>query len=250
MKSLKIAKNNIQGIIKPAVIFYGIFISVIIIMIISNLMAPGTVGMSGVEVSTVIFLFICGLNSFKVNFYFAKANNISRNTFMKGILISALPVVFVTSIIDIIINRISNIFIVNPTFYDMSYGGFLYNCFGKNFTWNNMNSIGILFNAVLLQFTICLAAYLLGLVINMIYYRCNKIMKTVVSIVPIAFVILINTLAYNFPAIANGITKFVNFIFGFEPENVYAAVTTFIVISAALALGSFLLIKKAVIKER
>ena len=250
MKSLKIAKMNIEGVIKPAMIFYSIFIAIIIVMIVANKMSPGVGGISGVESATVIFLFICGLNSFKVNFYFAKSNNISRSTFMKGILISAFPIVFITSIIDIIINRVSNIFIVNPTFYDMSYGGFSYNGFGGNHPYSQMNSVGTLFNAILFQLTLCLMAYLLGLVINMVYYRCNKLMKTIVSITPIAFIFLINTLAYSFPNIANDINKFINLVLGFDPWNVYAAVTTFIVISAVLGIASFLLIRKAVIKER
>jgi len=242
---------NIKGMIKPTMIFYGIIITIIMVTVVANKMSLGTVSMSGIEASTVIFLFVCGLNSFKTNFYFAKSNNISRKTFIKGILISTLPIAFVTSILDIIVNRITNIFISNPTFYDMSYGEF-YNAGGwsSGNTWIQSNSLGTIFNTILFQFTLCLVAYLIGLVINMIYYRCNKMMKTVVSVAPIAVIIIINTLAYNFPEIVINISRFINFIFGLDPINVYAAITTFIVISIALALASFMLIRKAVIKER
>ncbi|MEE0931913.1 MAG: hypothetical protein U0L64_02585, partial [Clostridium sp.] len=117
MKSLKIAKMNIEGIVKASIIYYCIFVCVIIGLIA---VSGGRSSMSGVEFSTVIFLFVCGLNSFKSNFYFAKSNGISRKTFIKGLLISSIPISLVMSIIDVIINRISNIFIKNPTLYDMA----------------------------------------------------------------------------------------------------------------------------------
>ena len=107
MKILKVAKMNFEGIKKSAIIYYFIFICVIIgLMVVSR----GIITMSGIEVSTIIFLFVCGLNSFKSNFYFAKSNGISRKIFIEGLLISSIPIALVMSIIDIIINRISNIF--------------------------------------------------------------------------------------------------------------------------------------------
>ena len=124
MKSLKVARMNIEGVMKSAIIYYGAFIFILMVLI-SLYIFGGRVTMSGIEVSTVIFLFVCGLNSFKSNFYFAKSNGISRKTFIKGLLISSIPIALVMSIIDIIINRINNIFIKNPTLYDVSYGNLL-----------------------------------------------------------------------------------------------------------------------------
>ena len=110
MKSLKVARMNIEGVMKSAIIYYGAFIFILMVLI-SLYIFGGRVTMSGIEVSTVIFLFVCGLNSFKSNFYFAKGNGISRKIFIKGLLISSIPIALVMSIIDIIINRINNIFI-------------------------------------------------------------------------------------------------------------------------------------------
>ena len=99
--------------------------------------------MSGMELSTVIFIFVCGLNSFKSNFYFAKSNGISRKTFIKGLLISIIPIALVMSIIDIIINRINNIFIKNPTLYDMSLWKLTWRCrkIFMNGSWIQSNSL-------------------------------------------------------------------------------------------------------------
>ena len=172
MKSLKIAKMNIEGIMKSAIIYYSIIICIIIGLIA---VSDGRSTMSGMELSTVIFIFVCGLNSFKSNFYFAKSNGISRKTFIKGLLISIIPIALVMSIIDIIIIRINNIFIKNPTLYDMSYGNLLGDV-GRihEGVWIQSNSLATIFNTILFQFSLCLLAYVVGIVINMIYYRSNK----------------------------------------------------------------------------
>ena len=248
MKSLKIAKMNAEGIMKAAIIYYFIFICVIIGLIA---ISSGIITISGVEISTAIFLFVCGLNSFKSNFYFAKSNGISRKTFIKGLLISSVPIALVMSIIDIIINRINNIFIKNPTLYDMSYGelvGHIGSVYEDN--WIQSNSLVTIFNTILFQFSLCLLAYVIGIVINMIYYRANKYVKVLLSAIPVAFIILKGNLSMRNPSLTLRINEFTNYIFGFNPSNVFACITTFLVFTVVLSGIAFLLIRKAVIKER
>lgn len=248
MKSLKIAKMNAEGIMKAAIIYYFIFICVIIGLIA---VSDGRSTLSGIEVSTVIFIFVCGLNSFKSNFYFAKSNGISRKTFIKGLLISSVPIALVMSIIDIIINRINNIFIKNPTFYDMAYGnsvGYISKIYDGS--WVQSNSLNTIFNTILFQFSLCLLAYVIGIVINMIYYRANKYVKVLVSAIPVALIILKGNLSMRNPSLTLRINEFTDYIFGFNPSNVFACITTFLVFTVVLSGIAFLLIRKAVIKER
>ena len=248
MKSLKIAKMNIEGIMKATIIYYFIFVCVIIALIA---ISSGIITISGVEISTAIFLFVCGLNSFKSNFYFAKSNGISRKTFIKGLLISSVPIALVMSIIDIIINRVNNIFIKNPTLYDMSYGelvGHIGIVYESN--WIQSNSLATIFNTILFQFSLCLLAYVIGIVINMIYYRANKYVKVLVSAIPVAFIILKGNLSMRNPSLTLRINEFTNYIFGFNPSNVFACITTFLVFTVVLSAIAFLLIRKATIKER
>ena len=75
---------------------------------------------SGIEFSSMIFLFVLGLNSFKENFYFTQANNIPRVDYFKSLAITILPIALGMSIIDLIINRVYNIFVACPTMYDMA----------------------------------------------------------------------------------------------------------------------------------
>lgn len=248
MKSLKIAKMNAEGIMKAAIIYYFIFICVIIGLIA---VSDGRSTLSGIEVSTVIFIFVCGLNSFKSNFYFAKSNGVSRKTFIKGLLISSVPIALVMSIIDIIINRINNIFIKNPTFYDMAYGnsvGYISKIYDGS--WVQSNSPNTIFNTILFQFSLCLLAYVIGIVINMIYYRANKYVKVLVSAIPVALIILKGNLSMRNPSLTLRINEFTNYIFGFNPSNVFACITTFLVFTVVLSAIAFLLIRKATIKER
>lgn len=248
MKSLKIARMNIEGIMKATIIYYFIFVCVIIALIA---ISSGIITISGVEISTAIFLFVCGLNSFKSNFYFAKSNGISRKTFIKGLLISSVPIALVMSIIDIIINRVNNIFIKNPTLYDMSYGelvGHIGIVYESN--WIQSNSLVTIFNTILFQFSLCLLAYVIGIVINMIYYRANKYVKVLLSAIPVAFIILKGNLSMRNPSLTLRINEFTNYIFGFNPSNVFACITTFLVFTVVLSGIAFLLIRKAVIKER
>ena len=248
MKSLKVAKMNIEGVMKSSIIYYCIFVCVMIFLI--SISTEGTT-MSGLEISTVIFLFVCGLNSFKSNFYFAKSNGISRKTFIKGILISSIPIALVMSIMDIIINRISSIFIENATFYDMSYGNLLGDS-GRLYEgiWVQSNSLATIFNTILFQFSFCLLAYIAGIVINMIYYRSNKYVKVTVSAIPIAFIIFSGNLYVINPSLTMKINSFLDYIFGFDPVNVFACILTFLVGCVVLSGITFLLIRKAVIKEK
>ena len=50
--------------------------------------------------------------------------------------------------------------------------------------------------------------------------------------------------------IINVINKFLDYIFGFNPVNVFACILTFLILVVVLSGIAFLLIRKAVIKER
>lgn len=251
MKSLKIAKMNIQAVMKSAMIYYLIVIVIGITICISNYADGVNITMSGIEFATVIFLFVCGLNSFKSNFYFAKSNGVSRSSFIKGMLISSVPIALVMSIIDIIINRLNNIIINNPTLYDMSYGNLVDGMNGVyNGVWVQSNSFTTIINTILFQFSLCLLAYIVGIVINMIYYRSNKYVKVIVSVIPVALIMFTGNCSITNPGLAMKINKFLDYIFGFNPVNVFACIITFLIFSIVLSGIAFLLIRKAVIKER
>ena len=62
--------------------------------------------------------------------------------------------------------------------------------------------------------------FALGFVITMIYYRCTKTMKVVVSFTCNSFIIL-NIYIYNYPNQVIKIGRSMEYIPGINPNNVY-----------------------------
>ena len=84
----------------------------------------------------------------------------------------------------------------------------------------------------------------------MIYYRSNKYVKVLVSVIPVAFIMFSGNFSIRNSGLTIRVKEFFDYIFGFNPVNVFACVTTFLVLTVVLWAIAFLLIRKAVIKER
>ena len=247
MKIKSIIKYNISSLKNSIAIYYTIFITVCLASVF--LSRNANISSSGIEISSGIFLFVAGLNLFKENFYFMKSNNVSRKDFLYGTALSMIPVVLFMSFIDIIINRIYNIFMKCPTIYDMGYANIGSGEWHNTINWVQSNSIGTLFNSFTLQVSLSLAAISLGFLITIIYYKCNKFMKVVVSIVPVAIIILLNVLITVNPNINSRMGKVIATIFGLNIRNSYVAVLTFIISFIVFISVSRLLTRKAIIKQ-
>ena len=108
--------------------------------------------------------------------------------------------------------------------------------FFADFTWN----FGLYFFAASL-----------GWFITMLYYRCGKFMKTVISIVPFLLFILlsvVNSRANG--ALGRAATEFFGAALGFSFNyNSYMAVLSFVVGTAAIFALCFLLIRRAPVKD-
>ncbi|NKF07613.1 hypothetical protein J1C67_10700 [Clostridium gasigenes] len=245
MKCYSVAKYNLASVKKSMIIYYSIFISVLIVMsYLQKHYRDGNIVSSGIEISTVIFLFVIGLNYFKENFYFSQSNNISRKTYFKGTILSILIIAAIASLLDVIINRVYNLFTKSPTGYDMIFTSFRdLETAGTTSIWIQNNDVVTLLNTFLLQFSVYIMIFTLGLTIVLIYYKCNKLMKTIISIGPII-------IAGTFEKLFSEIGIFIQNILGWNTMNPYGAIGTFIVIFIILIGFIYLLVKKAIIKER
>ena len=248
MKLKSIVKYNLNSLKNSIIIYYSIFITVCLLSAI--LSGNGNISSSGLEISSVIFIFVAGLNLFKENFYFMKSNNVSRKDFLYGTALSMIPIALFMSIIDIIINRVYNIFIKCPTIYDMVYANIGSGEWYNSIDWIQSNSIATLFNSFIFQASLCLASLALGFLITIIYYKCNKFMKIVISIAPVVLFTLLNIIGAVYTNISSNINKFLITIFGLNTHNSYAAVLTFLVsFIVFIGLARFLT-RKAIIKQR
>jgi hypothetical protein len=248
MKLKSIVKYNLNSLKNSIAIYYAIFIIVCAFLILISRSSKGA-SSSGLEISSAIFIFIAGLNSFKENFYFMKNNNVSRKRFLYGTALSIIPIALFMSIIDIIINRIYNIFMKCPTIYDMLYTDIGSGEWYHSINWVQSNGIGTLFNTFVFQATAYLTFFALGFLITIIYYKCNSFMKIVVSVVPVALFMLLDVIGTVYPNLSDKINNFISTIFGWNTRNSYAAILTFIVLYMILIGVSRLLTRKSIVKQ-
>lgn len=246
MKSLKIAKYEFFEILQSMKVYYAIVMAVYTLLTIVSLKTNGETTSSGLEFSTIVFLFIAGLNSVKGSFKFSLGNNITRKTFFKGLVLSSLPIGALMAVLDIILNRIYNLFVDCPTIYDMIYQ----KAFGTSI-WTQSNSIGTLFSTGFFLVFLYSMIFVLGIFVNMLYYRSNKVLKVVISVVP--FVLLMFFSNANQQLVPQSFwSSFGNFlskVFGIESHNSYMASFSFIVIAAGISGLIYLLGRRAIIKD-
>ena len=203
---------------------------------------------NGLEFSSIIFLFVLGLNSFRENFYFTQANNISRADFFKAAPIAILSIALSMSVLDVIINRVYNLFVVSPTMYDMSYINFSGVTLNME-VWAQSNSIETIFGTSTFLFAFYIAAFGLGLLITLIYYNCNKTMTILVSLSPIAIIAIFEKFAIDDPEFGQKVAIFIDTILGISTKNSYAAVITFISVFIISMFFVYLLVRRAVVKR-
>lgn len=245
MNTLKIIKYQVLDTQKALMVYYSIIIGIVILLTITTLNfsknASENISFGGLDFASIIFMFVAGLGSFKQNFRFMQANSITRKNFLIGYIISIFPVAAIMSALDITLNRISNIFIINNSLFAQTY--LRPDSFEK--TYPNIIENFIWSFAALSLFAI------IGYCIALIYYRSNKIMKIVISILPF---ILINILGYlngkTDGMISYVISNFFSLIWGFKNNyNPFIAVLSMGIGFMIIAFISFLLIRKAPVKE-
>lgn len=246
MKTLKIAKYQLEDTRKALLIYYAIIITISIVITISAMhflkqQPYSQISINGVDFASIIFIFIAGLNSFKPSYKFMQANNISRKSFFKGHIVSIFPIAAAIAAIDIVINHINNLFVVNNSFFTQMYA--------KPVSFQR-SSPGILANFIWSFAALALSA-IIGWCISLVYYRCNKIQKTILSLSPVFIVIIViylNSLTYG--KFGSTIADFFALAWGFKNNyNPYIAALSMSVGFVIFTFLSYLLIRKVPVKE-
>jgi hypothetical protein len=235
---LKTASKYIFSEMKNSVlIFYLAILLLIVFLAVSVSGVKGSI--SGMEMTSSIFLFILGLNSFKKNYLFLISNGVPRRTQFKSFFLAAMPIAAGMAVIDsalgIIFNRISNF---NSLFnmiilIEHKYRKYIY--------------------FLLWSIALYMCAITLGYFITLAYYRMNKIQKICISIgVPVFFTMVLPYILYNFCStttvnwVYNGITTMFGVTGSYGPIS---AVVVFLVSTVLLSALSYLLIRKAPVKD-
>ena len=205
---------------------------------------------NGFESSSIIFLFICGLNSFKTTFLMMLQNGTSRKSMFIGNITSILTVSFAMSVLDRILSLFANI--IGNAIGGLSYSGLFDLLYSHRL--ENLNSFVFQLEIILLTWMVYTAVTIGGYFITILYYRMNTALKVIVSVgVPASILFIIPLLDYmvldgKISALRN---KFIYFIFGepganANPYSLLLACLLGIIIVQGL---SWLLIKRAVDKN-
>lgn len=234
--TLKVSKYLFRDFKNALLIFYGIILAIAILMaaLYLNVISQesGKSSFGGFGFSAFIFIFVSGLNCFKANFKFLQANNISRKRFYYANIITLLSISAFMALIDATMTKVLKLIMPYEDIVEQLYKNDL---FFSSFMWS------------FALFTLAASA---GWCITMLYYKCDKLMKTIVSFAPVLLVILLvmlNNLTKG--ALGIAITKFFTLTLGFTNNNPYTAVLSFLVAAVGIFGLCYLLIRRISIKD-
>lgn len=214
--------------------------------IFTNIDSQGTtrVSISGIEMSAIIFLFVLGLNSFTEPFKMFLQNSLSRKTIFTSFVLVAtcagIGIGFINSIINLLLSGVER------------YGTIFQLIYGSRYA-DSPNSLAYYFEEFLWSSLIYISVLIIGFLLAALYYRLNRLLKYIISIgVPVFFLVGLPVLDVT---LANGnihksILQSIIYSFGISNGfNPYYAVITFLILSIILCAISYLLIRRAVIKD-
>ena len=228
--SLSVAKLKFMDCLKAMGIFYSISLLLMILTWFLSVKERG--GGYNNESAALIFLFVCGLNSFKESFKFTSANGVSRKRYFRESLIAMAGIAALATLVETGLRLISQVFTRHEMLYNMLY---------------ESNSI---IAVVAWTFALFFCVSLLGWLINLIYYRSSALLKIVVSLSPVYVTILLiwlNKLIGGSVFIAIG--NFISFYWGITDSNSYVAVLNLLATSVFFCGLIFLLMRRAPVKE-
>lgn len=237
---------------KSITIFYLVIFAVILFTMTSHVLFPDVIvlsgNMNGFELTTIIFLFIAGMNFFRETFRMSVQNSVSRKSMFISRLITTGIIGAGMALVDRILVSLGKLIQPeNPSFAITSLHEVLYQRNDSGF--RNMIE-GLLF-AVVLYIT----AWLIGYFITVAYYRMTKGFKITVSIgVPVSLFIILPLLddtVFNHEII-RFIEKLIFFMFGFSNDGAprpYVGILSLILISAVFSGLVWLVIRKAAVKD-
>ena len=259
MKLKSTVKYQIIDMEKPVCIFYFVMFCILVFgFVASGAIFAASVnmvsftsgsGVSGMELATVIFLFVCGLNSFKEFFRFFMQNGISRKIIFASRLMTILAVCTGMAVIDKGILLLGKyIASISGRIFYTGLFEMIYEVRAANISTLHMNIDGFFLNLCLY-----LAAMTIGYFITIAFYRMNKISKISVAFgVP---VVLLNGLQILDAALLHGavlraLANAATFAFGFQNGgNPYFGMVTLLLIATVFSCLSWLMVRRAVVKD-
>lgn len=234
---------------KNAVLVYYLIIFFIYIVAegILFIVSPATEAessMNGNEITSLIFLFVVGLCTFKETFLFSLQNGICRKTLFWAKLLTMVSIAALISVADavvLLINRGCSL-LANSQLTAYSLYGALYGA-------PNGHSIKMLFPNFFIEFFLALAVMAVGYFITILFYRLNKMGKILVGAgIPVLWCIVLPLLDIRFFHMS--ISKAAGRLMVFAAERPSHLIVSSILIFVVFCAAAFLLMRRAVVKRQ
>lgn len=245
---------RLQTARKAVLIYYLVVVILCTInLILTKVTEQGQSFFNGIEASSIFFLFVLGLNTFKEDFYMLLQNGVSRKSTFLSILLYLGTLCGIMAAADMLLSVI----LANSGSYNMLFTSIYYGLV------NNRAPLPNGISQYLCSFIWSLSFYFfassLGLLITLFYYKAGKILRLVVSIsVPAFWLIILPAIDLALaPAgsqsfgIFDTIGRFGLYLAGFSPNhspNPWIGVLSLVTASILVQLGNWCIARRAVIK--
>lgn len=234
-RTFKVAKWQLQDVAKAIAIFYGVMIGVFLLITLLNTFSGSEQGkIGGLDFNETIFCFAFAIGSFANAFKFTQANNIPRRSLFGAWLISFTGVAVILAITSNIVGKILPHLLIYEGMLDQLY---------RIRPLAPPLMTRLLWNASLNAFAI-----FLGLLITMIYYRCNRLQKMLVSFTPAVLILVLTYLNGRTAGRAGAaLIRFIGNALGFGDflnPNPLIAAGTFALSAVVCATFCFLLLRR------
>lgn len=251
-------KYQLNDYKKPVLYYYMIFIAVFILSAGStNITFNGStssVQFAGIEFASMIFLFVTGLNSFKDNFFMGIQNGVTRKELFKTHLLEMAIIAAVMSVVDqiflVIGGQVANVI------SSLEFSGLMQIGYPEYFS--NQSLLILTLTNLVFKFILYTMAIAIGYFITVAFYRMSKKIKTIVSVgIPVTLFMLLpmlDELLYSAGIvdlhISSRIGNFMLAVTGSSSGNPWIACLFFFVIMTLMCALSWLLLRRATIKNR
>ena len=168
-------KYQLNELKRPVIIYYGIIIAICIFIVAAEKVWHAGSSVSGLEGATLIFLFVCGLNAFKVPFHMFMANGISRKSMFIGTIAAfataAAGMALIDSVIWLGMSTLSPYHSLVEGTYAVWYGYL-----------DVHKTVALVIGAFIWQMVAYLTVSVAGLFLTTAFYRMSKPVKLLVAI--------------------------------------------------------------------
>lgn len=244
MRLSRAYKFQLKEIIKPIASFYGIFFLFILLFIsLAYTSGDGSVRFGGFEFTTIVMLFVTMISMIRSDFLLFLQHGYSRKTLFLSTNLCLITTTAIVVFIETVVYKIfSNL---------LPYQGMFLQGYGAAYV-NDAGAKGLI-DEYLWKFFLYILAGAIGIFISLLYYRMNKLQKTIVSVGVPALFIVVYPLAdqYLFDGALTRLgLKIINFYTGYTFGNApYVNMLCNIGLFALFGALNFLLLRKCNYKK-